>query len=614
MGRKNYEQQVSVAVKEKDDHIAYLESQIQAHAARASHINTRLLSTLDTLDVLQAAHDKELASEVRAKERLGVKLDRYIDFTRASEVEKEDMKEAVLLLVEKVEISKDYSLWPHSRMQCTQLAEPLDPPFINPTQPVSHEQTQAYAAALIYALREERDFERRDHRQFRQQAESHIINLEARLARRDAELEAWLLYGEKPTKPPSDSPKSSPPAERERVIPQRMSTEDALQAMQTASSRNKQLELEVRALSGMLGKARIRAASLVNAPSAHPATATLNPTGRSSASPSLPFKPNTSSPPSHPSQGYSSLGQHHRRPSCTLPDPPLADDNDNDSSNDNDITIRPARNVPSPNNSNVVPRPIKSLEHQISALGTQVDAFQTERKRLGKVVGGGALALHDHDAREGPDGDQEHFERVLRIEEECIRLAKAESAAQAALNTLKTAAVLRERELQDEIDRLRDAIQIQRSPPPPDDLDLLGDAEDEESMELATPLLVSMPLPPGRDDYDYVDPPSIPLPLSRSPSPTPSSSPSPSSQGTRLIHLHALSGSSADPWGRAQAQSSPGPGQRDDHKHIQDLESRLAAARQDLEDRERALHEVREELERLHVRAPPGGDDASDLS
>lgn len=142
-----------------------------------------------------------------------------------------------------------------------------------------------------------------------------------------------------------------------------------------------------------LGKARIRAASLVNAPSAHPATATLNPTGRSSASPSLPFKPNTSSPPSHPSQGYSSLGQHHRRPSCTLPDPPLADDNDNDSSNDNDITIRPARNVPSPNNSNVVPRPIKSLEHQISALGTQVDAFQTERKRLGKVVGGGALAL-----------------------------------------------------------------------------------------------------------------------------------------------------------------------------------------------------------------------------
>lgn len=84
------------------------------------------------------------------------------------------------------------------------------------------------------------------------------------------------------------------------------------------------------------------------------------------------------------------------------------------------------------------------------------------------------------------------------------------------------------------------------------------------------------------------------------------------------MNLHSPSGSFADPWSRAQAQSSTGPGpstgQRDDYNHIQDLERRLAAARQDLENRERAMHEVREELERLHVRAPPGGDDASDLS
>lgn len=60
-----------------------------------------------------------------------------------------------------------------------------------------------------------------------------------------------------------------------------------------------------------------------------------------------------------------------------------------------------------------------------------------------------------------------HFRlnRLVLTLERVQRLAKAESAAQAALNTLKTAAVLRERELQDEIDRLRDAIQIQRSPP-----------------------------------------------------------------------------------------------------------------------------------------------------
>lgn len=74
--------------------------------------------------------------------------------------------------------------------------------------------------------------------------------MEARLARRDAELEAWLLYDEKPAKPPSDNPKQTTPIEH--VIPQRMSAEDALQAMANTSARNKQLELEVRALAGMV--------------------------------------------------------------------------------------------------------------------------------------------------------------------------------------------------------------------------------------------------------------------------------------------------------------------------------------------------------------------------
>lgn len=84
--------------------------------------------------------------EIRAKERLSEKLDRYIEFTRVAEVEKDDMREAVSLLVEKgrsrssifmdnrwdtcacllargyssvVELSNDYSLWPHSRIRCT---------------------------------------------------------------------------------------------------------------------------------------------------------------------------------------------------------------------------------------------------------------------------------------------------------------------------------------------------------------------------------------------------------------------------------------------------------------------------------------------------------------
>lgn len=107
--------------------------------------------------------------------------------------------------------------------------------------------------------------------------------------------------------------------------------------------------------------------------SARPAAANVNTTGRSSA----PSKvvPNTAS---CLSQGHSALAQLHPRSSSTSPDPSLADDNDND------VTIRPAREAPSPQN--LVPQPIQDLDHQIAALGSQVDAFQTERKRLGKFI------------------------------------------------------------------------------------------------------------------------------------------------------------------------------------------------------------------------------------
>lgn len=128
-------------------------------------------------------------------------------------------------------------------------------------------------------------------------------------------------------------------------------------------------------------------------------------------------------------------------------------------------------------------------------------------------------------------------------------------------------------------------------------------------MELVTPLPASIVLPPEEDDY--VDPPSILLPLSRSPSPSPPASPSPKSRS-----LHSLSGSFIEPRSRLQSSLEPDPRPeppREEHNRVQDLESRLAAARQDMEDRENALQEVREELERLHLRGPIDAEDAGDL-
>jgi flagellar biosynthesis regulator FlaF len=53
------------------------------------------------LDNIQYSHAAELTSETRAKERLSDKLDRYIDVVQAAEMEKEDLRDAVIQLVEK---------------------------------------------------------------------------------------------------------------------------------------------------------------------------------------------------------------------------------------------------------------------------------------------------------------------------------------------------------------------------------------------------------------------------------------------------------------------------------------------------------------------------------
>lgn len=74
---------------------------MQAYNTRTSHIQSRLLSTLDTLDAVQSSHVEELDSERRAREVLHDRLGRYIDIANVSETEKDDLRDAVIKLVEK---------------------------------------------------------------------------------------------------------------------------------------------------------------------------------------------------------------------------------------------------------------------------------------------------------------------------------------------------------------------------------------------------------------------------------------------------------------------------------------------------------------------------------
>src|ERR1700690_3026241 len=65
-------------------------------------------------------------------------------------------------------------------------------PSSNSSEQSFNDEVQMYATAIISSLRSERDLERNAHEKTRHQAECRIIELEAHLARRDAELAARI--------------------------------------------------------------------------------------------------------------------------------------------------------------------------------------------------------------------------------------------------------------------------------------------------------------------------------------------------------------------------------------------------------------------------------------
>ncbi|KAH9990173.1 hypothetical protein BJV77DRAFT_1014101, partial [Russula vinacea] len=189
----------SNAVNHKDDQIADLELQLAAHASRAAKLHARLMATLDTLDTERHAYAEEISDERRQRVALQAQL-RVASAERATiEAERDSLREGVLHLIEKVELCNDYSLWPHSSLSMTSLAPPSQPrhPHEQQSQSTWTASARAYSAALITALREECERERRAHSEsLRRNAE-----LEAQLARREAELEE-PHYGSTPAKIP----------------------------------------------------------------------------------------------------------------------------------------------------------------------------------------------------------------------------------------------------------------------------------------------------------------------------------------------------------------------------------------------------------------------------
>jgi len=93
--------ELGALIEEKDARIERLELEVQAFAARASHIQSRFLATLDTLDELQEKHRLELSEMTEEITALRAKLSRYVSRVKEAEAERDDMREAVVELVEK---------------------------------------------------------------------------------------------------------------------------------------------------------------------------------------------------------------------------------------------------------------------------------------------------------------------------------------------------------------------------------------------------------------------------------------------------------------------------------------------------------------------------------
>jgi hypothetical protein len=78
-----------------------LEAQLEAQKTKTSLLQQRLVSALDALDHLQTQYSLELDTEAGKRRHMETKLRRYLDTVQAAEVERDDLRDAVMKLVMK---------------------------------------------------------------------------------------------------------------------------------------------------------------------------------------------------------------------------------------------------------------------------------------------------------------------------------------------------------------------------------------------------------------------------------------------------------------------------------------------------------------------------------
>ncbi|KAH7884515.1 hypothetical protein F5I97DRAFT_1830966 [Phlebopus sp. FC_14] len=478
--------EVTVLLREKDDQIANLEARLEAYSARASTAHARLLKTIDVLDALRTRHALELSSEEQAKLKLAHEVDRWRSIAQTLEVERDELKDVVEELIEKVQISNEWSSWPCSRMHIAKHAEVVAESSIERGlgRETSKDDLPAYAASIISRLRAEIDFERQGHFKTVEEANLRIEELEAKVTVREAELEACVNSPSHLSEHNVTAIRTSGTRMPARKIsrPKPISDEECLRFLESNNTRNRSLEAEIRSIAQRLEDAK--------ASTSKPGVAELNTHGFHSTE------------QLSPRIGYEA--PISEKPGTALP---------------GDVVTTPAPAVhghtepaggPQDPGSPLIILSIAQLDNQIRSMSAQTEFLKAERVALIEAVA--------RQKRASLGMRMDDFQTVLRVEEECVRLSVQVSELQQELEDVRNSAKFRETELLQEIERLKSStrrpsshfLRVHNTHP------LEEDINDHESMELATPLQPTTILTAQSpaNPFGFTEPLLVPLPFS----------------------------------------------------------------------------------------------------
>ncbi|KZV92428.1 hypothetical protein EXIGLDRAFT_790296 [Exidia glandulosa HHB12029] len=398
-------------IAEQDAKIEELTLSLDAALARCSALQARLNATFDALDVAQSTREVEERTTRTA-----------LELAARAEEERDDLRDAVGLLIAKVELEGDYRILCAPMLKLGEPVRPIHPRphakhFDNDADEGDHEQAQTFVPSLMTSLTLQLDAERRR----RADLELHVTTLEAQLARRDAELEAHIHVVHIPARTPEDV---------------KFGREKALDVLDRTLARNRALEAEVRNLDEVVKAARLQ----------DPPTRVKTPPPRPSSSRQTLVAPVPPSPPKRPSTPLRpSLVNHFtspgKRPRLTSPPPrthsappvrpglqfgrtlvfdakaplpfgaPLERHGDHE--DDEDVAFGSLLRPASP-----PAGPLRRLDEHLDALHLQETELAAERERLARVV----VAEPETG---GPDDEaRARFQRVSILEEECVRLRR----------------------------------------------------------------------------------------------------------------------------------------------------------------------------------------------